>query len=337
MPGRHMNASASGADAQASGDMAETSMIEDALIEVRHFSRSYGSHPAVVDLDFTVRQGELFGLIGPDGAGKTTTMRTLVTLLRPDSGTLAVAGYDTVRDTRSIRTMVGYMPQRFSLYPDLSVEQNLRFFGDLFSVPKSELPARLDRLYRFSRLQPFAKRLAGRLSGGMKQKLALSCTLIHNPVLLVLDEPTTGVDPVSRNEFWDILRELKSQGVTILVSTPYMDEAMLCDRIVIMHEGRALAQGTPRELIARMRDPMFSLRDPELVRRFEAVERLDAVRSVQTFGDSLHLTVEAGTDATALEHRIERETSRPVTLQSIAPSLEDVFISLIEEETRHAT
>ncbi|MBR9974837.1 MAG: ABC transporter ATP-binding protein [Bacteroidetes bacterium] len=250
----------------------------DVLIEVRNFSRSYGTRPAVSDLDFTVRRGELFGLIGPDGAGKTTTMRTLVTLLRPDAGTLTVAGNDAVRDTRSIRSMIGYMPQRFSLYPDLSVEQNLRFFGELFSVPKTELPARLERLYRFSRLQPFARRLAGRLSGGMKQKLALSCTLIHNPVLLVLDEPTTGVDPVSRHEFWDILRELRTQGVTILVSTPYMDEARLCDRIVIMHEGRALAQGTPDELIA----------------------------------------------------------SRPATLTSLAPSLEDVFISLIEENTRHA-
>ena len=308
----------------------------DALIEVHGFSRAYSGHPAVRNLDFEVRGGELFGLIGPDGAGKTTTMRTLVTLLRPDAGTLVVAGHDTVRDTRAIRSMVGYMPQRFSLYPDLSVEQNLRFFGDLFSVPPAELQTRLDRLYRFSRLQPFARRLAGRLSGGMKQKLALSCTLIHNPVLLVLDEPTTGVDPVSRNEFWDILRELKAQGVTILVSTPYMDEAMLCDRIVIMHEGRALAQGAPQELIARTQAPMFSLRDPDLVRRFAAIERIDGVRSVQTFGDSLHLTVAAGTDASALERRIARDTGRSVSLQPMLPSLEDVFISLIEEETRHA-
>lgn len=309
--------------------------MED-LITVREFSKSYDGTPAVRDLDFSVRRGELFGLIGPDGAGKTTTMRTLVTLLQPDAGTLTVDGKDVRRDTRAIRSVTGYMPQRFSLYPDLSVEQNLRFFGDLFSVPKAELGERLDRLYRFSRLRPFASRLAGRLSGGMKQKLALSCTLIHNPVLLVLDEPTTGVDPVSRTEFWDILRELRAQGVTIIVSTPYMDEAMYCDRIVIMHEGRSLAQGSPQDLIGRMRLPMYALRDADLVMRFAAIENVPGVVSVQTFGDSLHITSSAETDAEALTRAIGEVTGRPVLLEPIAPSLEDVFISLIEAETRHA-
>lgn len=308
----------------------------DPLIRVEHFSKSYGDRNAVVDLDFEVRRGELFGLIGPDGAGKTTTMRTLVTLLRPDAGTLRVQDLDVVADARKIRAITGYMPQRFSLYPDLSVEQNLRFFADLFSVPRSELPARIDRLYRFSRLQPFASRLAGRLSGGMKQKLALSCTLIHNPVLLVLDEPTTGVDPLSRNEFWDILRELRAQGVTIIVSTPYMDEAMFCDRIIIMHEGRALAEGSPRELIDTMQLPMYALRDAELVMRFAAIERAQGVVSVQTFGDSLHVTAVADSDAAVLAHAIGAEIGRDVTLEPIQPSLEDVFISLIEQETRHA-
>ncbi|MBE0643603.1 MAG: ABC transporter ATP-binding protein [Bacteroidetes bacterium] len=309
----------------------------DALISVEHFSKSYGSQKAVQDLSFEIRGGELFGLIGPDGAGKTTTMRTLVTLLRPDSGTMHVQGFDVSKDIRNIRSITGYMPQRFSLYPDLSVDQNLRFFADLFAVPKKELAARLERLYHFSRLQPFANRLAGRLSGGMKQKLALSCTLIHNPVLLVLDEPTTGVDPVSRNEFWNILRELRAQGVTIIVSTPYMDEALFCDRIVIMHEGRALAQGTPAALIEQMQLPMYALRDSDVVMRFAVIEQTPGVVSVQTFGDTLHITAEIGTDEASLTRSIAAALGHDVVLEPIAPSLEDVFISLIEKETRHAT
>lgn len=306
------------------------------LISVEHFSKSYGTQSAVQDLNFEVQKGELFGLIGPDGAGKTTTMRTLVTLLRPDTGALRVHGLDVLKDIRQVRSITGYMPQRFSLYPDLSVDQNLRFFADLFAVPKSELPARLERLYRFSRLEPFAKRLAGRLSGGMKQKLALSCTLIHNPVLLVLDEPTTGVDPVSRNEFWDILRELRIQGVTIVVSTPYMDEALFCDRIIIMHEGRALAQGSPEELIATMQLPMFALRDAALVMSFAVIEQVPGVASVQTFGDSLHITAAMGTERETLARNITTAIGRPVSLESIPASLEDIFISLIEQEKYHA-
>ncbi|MFZ1731028.1 MAG: ABC transporter ATP-binding protein [Bacteroidota bacterium] len=308
----------------------------EALISVEHFSKSYGKQPAVQDLSFEVQKGELFGLIGPDGAGKTTTMRTLVTLLRPDEGNLRVNGLDVLKDVRKVRSIAGYMPQRFSLYQDLSVDQNLRFFADLFAVPKADLDTRLERLYRFSRLEPFAKRLAGRLSGGMKQKLALSCTLIHNPVLLVLDEPTTGVDPVSRNEFWDILRDLRAEGVTIIVSTPYMDEAMFCDRIIIMHEGRALAQGSPKELIASMQLPMFALRDTELVMSFAQIEKVSGIVSVQTFGDSLHITAESGMKGETLSERISKALERSVVLAPIPPSLEDVFIALVEQEMRHA-
>lgn len=310
--------------------------MPEILVTVEHFSKSYGSHPAVTDLNFTVQRGELFGLIGPDGAGKTTTMRCIVTLLKPGEGRMTVNGHDTTRDIRAIREILGYMPQRFSLYPDLSVEQNLRFFADLFSVPSTELPARLARLYRFSRLDPFATRLAGRLSGGMKQKLALSCTLIHDPVLLVLDEPTTGVDPLSRSEFWDILRELRGEGVTIVVSTPYMDEAMFCDRIIIMHEGRALAQGSPRELIAAQRHPMYAVRNPELVMRFSDIETVPGVISVQTFGDSLHVTTSDGIPAATIAREIETRLGVAVRLDPIAPSLEDVFISLIDRESHHA-
>jgi ABC-type multidrug transport system ATPase subunit len=305
------------------------------IVNVASYSKAYGEVHAVRNLSFSVHRGELFGLIGPDGAGKTTTMRTLVTLLHADAGSIVVDGKNARTEHKAIRALTGYMPQRFSLYPDLSVEQNLRFFADLFAVPREEIPDRMRRLYRFSRLEPFASRLAGRLSGGMKQKLALSCTLIHDPVLLVLDEPTTGVDPVSRNEFWDILRELRSQGVTIVVSTPYMDEALKCDRIVIMHEGQALAQGSPAELIASMEYPMYALDERELIMNFANIEAVPSVRSVQTFGDSLHITTEKHADAAVLESAIAAAVGMKITLRSIAPSLEDVFITLIEEGSQH--
>ncbi|MBN1446934.1 MAG: ABC transporter ATP-binding protein [Bacteroidetes bacterium] len=305
------------------------------LISVDHFSKSYEEVRAVRDLTFEVNRGELFGLIGPDGAGKTTTMRTLVTLLRPDTGSVTVDGMDVRTRMKDIRAITGYMPQRFSLYPDLSVEQNIRFFADLFAVPREELPARMDRLYRFSRLEAFSRRLAGRLSGGMKQKLALSCTLIHDPVLLVLDEPTTGVDPVSRNEFWEILHELRAQGVTIVVSTPYMDEAMKCDRIVIMHDGASLAQGSPRDLVASMTVPMYALDDRDLVMNFSRIETVPGVRSVQSFGDSLHITSDGDILPERLQSAIGGALGRDVHLRPISPSLEDVFIALIEEGGVH--
>jgi len=306
------------------------------LVSVEHFSKSYGDVRAVHDLSFSVHRGELFGLIGPDGAGKTTTMRTLVTLLRPDDGTVTVDGMDVRTQLKSIRAITGYMPQRFSLYPDLSVKQNLHFFADLFAVPRSEVPSRMERLYRFSRLEEFSDRLAGRLSGGMKQKLALSCTLIHDPVLLVLDEPTTGVDPVSRSEFWEILRELREQGVTIIVSTPYMDEAMKCDRIVIMHGGEALAHGTPDELIESMQYPMYALDERDFVMNFSHIEATEGVRSVQSFGDSLHITTDEEIDENQLAMHLQQAVERPVQLRRISPSLEDVFIALIEEGKAHA-
>lgn len=308
----------------------------NSLVSVEHFSKSYGDVHAVRDLNFDVKRGELFGLIGPDGAGKTTTMRTLVTLLRPDDGNISVDGMDVRTQLKSIRAITGYMPQRFSLYPDLSVEQNLRFFADLFAVPRDEVPVRMKRLYRFSRLEEFSTRLAGRLSGGMKQKLALSCTLIHDPVLLVLDEPTTGVDPVSRSEFWEILGELREQGVTIIVSTPYMDEAMKCDRIVIMHGGEALAHGTPTEMIESMRLPMYALDERDLVMNFSRIESVPTVRSVQSFGDSLHITTEEDVDEEQLASDMRESLDRTVQLRRIAPSLEDVFIALIEEGKAHA-
>lgn len=308
---------------------AQTAPYEGPPIVVQGFAKSYGDAPAVRTLDFTVEHGMLYGLIGPDGAGKTTTMRTLVSLLRPDAGSLTVCGHDVVADPMAVRGCVGYMPQRFSLYPDLSIDQNLTFFADLFGVPPADIPQRKQRLYAFSRLEPFAKRLAGRLSGGMKQKLALSCTLIHEPAVLVLDEPTTGVDPVSRNEFWNILRELTADGVAILVSTPYMDEALRCDRVLVMHEGRALTEGDPRTLTRAFAYPVFAVHDADLVLRDDGgLSREPFIRGVHSFGEILHITADPGTDLAAIRSAVHRAFGRDISVEPIDATLEDVFIHL---------
>jgi ABC-2 type transport system ATP-binding protein len=219
-------------------------------IEARDLHKKFDSVEALRGVSLSVAEGTLAGLIGADGAGKTTLLRILVTLLCPDKGGAMVLGKNVEKEIAAIRSVVGYMPQRFSLYGDLSVRENLKFFADVFGIGPTERKIRMERLLSFSRLGPFVNRRAARLSGGMKQKLALSCALIHTPRLLVLDEPTTGVDPVSRKEFWDILFELKRQGITLLVSTPYMDEAALCDTLVLLHQGSVMRSGTPRDLVA---------------------------------------------------------------------------------------
>lgn len=305
------------------------------LVELLNVTKTFGSKRAVHDLSFTVARGEIFGLIGPDGAGKTTLLRMLVTLLRPDHGSILIDGFDTVKDVEYIRAIIGYMPQRFSLYPDLSVEQNLRFFADLFEVPKDLFEQRKERLYAFSRLRPFASRLAGKLSGGMKQKLALSCTLVHDPILLVLDEATTGVDPVSRVEFWNILDELRAEGMSIIVSTPYMDEALLCDRVIIMHEGSMLRCAKPTELIAEYPWPVFALEGSDLMMRMPSVESLPGVRDVQAFGDGLHVTTELDVSVSDIEHALSRIPGDSVNIRSIQPSFEDVFIAHVYERLHH--
>lgn len=306
------------------------------VISVINFSKSFGKTTAVKNLTFDVEKGELFGLIGPDGAGKTTTIRTLVTLISPDSGEISVTGLNVSKSIRAIRSITGYMPQRFSLYPDLSVRQNLNFFANLFEVPKKEIAERRKRLFKFSNLEPFSERLAGQLSGGMKQKLALSCTLIHNPVVLFLDEPTTGVDPVSRSEFWEILRELKKEGVTILVSTPYMDEALLCDRIAIMHEGSVLAMGKPEKITGLMRNHIYKITGNDLVLRSDVFAQIPEIISVQSFGDSLHLTFPPGFSDEDVRTKIYGLIGQELNVERIAPSLEDVFIGLVEGKIGHA-
>ena len=298
-------------------------------IEISDFTKKYGATVAVDGISLSVRPGELFGLMGPDGAGKTTTMRAVCTLLVPDEGTILVQGLDASRDLMRIRALLGYMPQRFSLYQDLSVEQNLRFFADLFRVPPAERQEREEQLYRFSRLGEFRKRKAGALSGGMKQKLALSCALVHTPEVLVLDEPTTGVDPVSRQEFWDILRSIQKQGTTILVSTAYLDETDKCDRVALMHRGRVVVAGTPSEVRAGFRHPLYRLKGKDLRALQALFARAAETRTTQLFGDALHVVFDAEPpDDRWAEWRASSEGNlESWTRQS--PSIEDVFMDFM--------
>jgi ABC-2 type transport system ATP-binding protein len=300
-------------------------------IEIRNLIKHYGGVTAVDGVNLRVSEGEMVGLIGPDGAGKTSTLRMLCGLIAPDSGDCFVGGRHAARDSRFVRSIVGYMPQRFSLYPDLSVEENLRFFADLFQVDRAEREARLARLLQFSRLGPFSRRRAAALSGGMKQKLALSCTLIHTPKILLLDEPTTGVDPVSRREFWDILGELRKQGVTLLVTTPYMDEAARCDRVALMDRGRILRAEKPESLAGLFKHILLEVACANNVRAARALSASGRFVNVQSYGDRIHVSG-AGTAAEVsgmvLSVLSENglEAGRP---KQIRPGIEDVFVELL--------
>ncbi|MBN2013021.1 ABC transporter ATP-binding protein [candidate division KSB1 bacterium] len=296
-------------------------------ITIQSLTKTYGPVTAVDNIDLTINTGELFGLIGPDGAGKTTVMRILCGLLSNDSGQCRIFDYDVNTQIDPIHDMIGYMPQRFSLYPDLSIAENLRFFADLFQVDKAERKQRIERLLAFSRLGPFQKRRANDLSGGMKQKLALSCTLIHTPKLLILDEPTTGVDPVSRREFWKILKELQSDGVTLLVSTPYMDEANLCDRVAFMHQGHIMAVDQPSNFANYLSDQLLELAHDDLYHTCQQLKHYASVKRVQLFGDKIHVIV---TDEAKFQNELQREKISPKSVTPIAPGIEDVFIELMK-------
>lgn len=299
-------------------------------IEIKNFSKSYGDVQAVKSMDLTINEGELFGLIGPDGAGKTTLMRSICTLLVPDSGSILVNGMDVTNKVAEIRSILGYMPQRFSLYQDLSVEQNLQFFADIFSVPVEERDKRLKELYRFSQLEPFKKRTAGALSGGMKQKLALSCALIHTPDILVLDEPTFGVDPVSRQEFWEILHAIQKQGKTIFVSTAYMDEADQCDRVALMSGGKIVNCDTPDKLKESFRFPVYKLEGENLRQINEFFKAQSNVLNTQLFGDSIHVNFTQNPSEDEWENW-KKETNQGFTdWQKIIPSIEDIFLNIKE-------
>lgn len=301
-------------------------------IEIKNFSKNYGVISAVEELSLHVKSGELFGLIGPDGAGKTTTMRTLCTLLTLEHGEMLADGKDVRSEIPYIRSILGYMPQRFSLYPDLTVQQNLNFFADLFQVPKRDKERRLSRLYEFSKLAPFKNRLANALSGGMKQKLALSCTLIHTPKILILDEPTTGVDPVSRREFWQILQQLRDEGVTIMISTSYMDEAGLCDRTAFMYEGSLLALDEPKNVHKFFPYQLYEITAPEIRPLAPYFESSRDVVSVHIFGDRLHVSFK-----NKIEDRMisQWDKDSPVPIQSIVniqPGVEDTFLALMKKK-----
>jgi ABC-2 type transport system ATP-binding protein len=301
-------------------------------IEIKGLVKRYGNVIAVDGVDLAAAGGGMTGLIGPDGAGKTTLLRVLCGLIRPDSGDCRVAGMDTVRQTADVRSIVGYMPQRFSLYPDLTVAENLRFFADLFQVEAGERGRRLERLLKFSRLGPFSERRASALSGGMKQKLALSCTLIHTPKVLLLDEPTTGVDPVSRREFWDILADLRREGVSILVTTPYMDEAARCDRVALMHKGRILHVDRPEDVPRLFRNTLVEVQCADPAATAKVLTGSGRFRSVQAYGDRIH--VSGPEKPEALEALIRRTLSGGAAggagrISRIKPGIEDTFVELM--------
>lgn len=305
-----------------------------ASVELRGLSRHFGDTVAVDDLSLAVASGELFGIVGPDGAGKTTTLRMLAGVLRPTRGTAFVAGTDVAVDPEGVKPHIAYMAQRFGLYEDLTVAENLDFYADLYGVPRSERPERLERLYAFSRLGGFTDRLAGNLSGGMKQKLALSCSLIHRPAVLLLDEPTFGVDPISRRELWLILHEMVAEGITIVVTTSYLDEAERCDRVALLNEGRLLALDTPSRLQSSLPGRMLAVTTPDPRRLRDALRPVDGVVSAHLFGDALHVLLEDGVEPTELAGLGAAEATpgdarAGTTFADETPSLEDVFMSLV--------
>lgn len=286
------------------------------MLSVEHISKSYKSVSVLKEISLEVNRGELFGLIGPDGAGKTTLFRILTTLLLADKGKATVDGLDVVKDYKEIRRRIGYMPGKFSLYQDMTVEENLHFFATVFNTTIEENYDLIKDIY--SQIEPFRKRRAGKLSGGMKQKLALSCALIHKPTVLFLDEPTTGVDPVSRKEFWEMLKKLKKQGITILVSTPYMDEASLCDRIALIQQGEILTIETPEQIANSYPVKLYSTSSDNNYQLLLRLRALPNVSSAYIFGDSIHVTF----------------TNVPgdsiPNLKEIKPTVEDCFIRLVE-------
>lgn len=296
-------------------------------ITAEGLTKRYGSLTALDSVSFAVDRGELFGLIGPDGAGKSTLFRLLTTLLTPDAGHAEVDDFDTVKDYRAIRRRVGYMPGRFSLYPDLSVEENLDFFAALFGVKVRDNYELIAPIYR--QIEPFRTRRAGRLSGGMKQKLALCCALIHRPSVLFLDEPTTGVDAVSRNEFWEMLDNLKRRGITTLVSTPYMDEAERCDRIALINAARILGIDSPKGIVERFDEPLYALSGERMYELLLAARQSPGIRECYTFGETHHLITEAGFDAGAFIRTLAGKGFRQVALHPIRAGIEDVFMKLM--------
>ena len=303
------------------------------MISIQHINKSYGKKgeiPALQDISLDVKKGEVFGLIGPDGAGKTTLFRILTTLILPDSGSASVAGFDIINQYKEIRRCVGYMPGKFSLYQDLSVEENLSFYATIFDTTGEANYHVIKDIY--DQLAPFKTRRAGALSGGMKQKLALCCALIHKPTVLFLDEPTTGVDVVSRKEFWAMLDKLKKDGITIFVSTPYMDEASLCDRIALIQNGSILSIDTPSGLIQNFKYPVFGVRTDNMTTALKQLSQQPGMQNIFPFGEYMHIIDERSTlSVEQISRFLSEHQHQNIDVQQIKPEVEDVFIQLMKE------
>lgn len=306
--------------------------MNEYIIETTNLTKRFRQVTAVDSLTLRVQRGEIFGLLGPDGAGKTTTIRMLCAIMEPSAGSARVAGVDTTKEPEAIKRYIGYMPQQFSLYGDLTVLENLVFFADIFGVEQQERERQIARLLEFARLTEFRDRRAAHLSGGMQKKLALACTLIHRPGILFLDEPTTGVDPISRREFWDILTELHLEGVTLFVSTPYMDEAERCSRVGLMLEGRLIACDAPEPIKGLVEGELLELRPDRLREASRILSRLPGVLEVQTYGDLLHIFVDnADRRAPAIRQALAEAGITVHSLRQTRPRMEEAFISLIRK------
>jgi ABC-type multidrug transport system ATPase subunit len=297
-------------------------------IEVKNLVKSYGETKAIDNISFEVNENELFGFIGPDGAGKTTIFRILTTLIIPDNGKATILGLDSVKNFNELRLMLGYMPGKFSLYQDLSVEENLKFFATIFGTTIEENYYLIKDIY--SHIEPFKNRLSGKLSGGMKQKLALSCALIHKPKVLILDEPTTGVDAVSRKEFWQMLKNLQKKGITIVVSTPYMDEASVCDRVALIQKGQIMKIDTPENIISQYDHQLLAIRADELYRLKNDLTKYPECRSAHLFGQEIHYSSQNNSDIEHLTSYIKHNNHSNIEIKPVQPGIEDCFMDLMQ-------
>jgi ABC-2 type transport system ATP-binding protein len=303
-----------------------------AIISVRNLTRRFGGLTAVDHLNLEIARGEIFGLVGPDGAGKTTTLRLLCGLMDPSEGQALVAGQDVSRNVNAVKDRIGYMAQRFGLYGDLTVEENMDFYADLFGIVGVEREELRTKLLRMTRMEPFRERPAGKLSGGMKQKLALMCTLLHHPQILFLDEPTNGVDPVSRRDFWAILYQLVQDGLTVFVTTAYLDEAERCNRVGLMHRGRLIRCDAPAVLKTHIAERCYEVTAPDQRAAREFLEQQPGVASVEPSGSALHVFLESSAPADKLAAAVNAKGLGPAAFHEITPSLEDIFIALIRKE-----
>ncbi|HDO35940.1 MAG TPA: ABC transporter ATP-binding protein [Nitrospirae bacterium] len=302
---------------------------EAVAVRTENLLKSFGDYRAIDNLDLNIKRGEIYGLVGPDGAGKTTLMRILTAIMESDSGQAWVAGHSVIMESEAVKEKIGYMSQRFGLYEDLTVMENIIFYADLYDVPRKERPERVERLLGFSNLAPFKARLAGKLSGGMKQKLGLACALIHTPEILFLDEPTNGVDPVSRRDFWKILYDLLKEGITIFVSTAYLDEAERCTRVGLIHKGKLLAEGDPAAMKKSFGYPMIALWADDVRGAMKALKMVPGVKNINIYGDRLHIALEGPDLMETIVYELQAAGIVMKSYRNIVPTLEDIFITMV--------